>query len=217
MKKQIYKSLLFSIPIFLFISYITIVDPYEFINLVHIISADKKLKVLNRNDESGPRGNLLWKLVHYKRNPVENVLFGDSQCRAIEESQLDSLTGEDWFNFCIPGASYETIFDNFWFCAEKVKLKKVYMEVSFMNYNGFRSYNISNLGTDYMDKPYLYFARKEILFDSWINMRYAISGNQYLVINSHELAPAYEMDILANERMDLFLKVMNILIPYSPV
>ncbi len=204
MKKYIYRGILFAIPIIILYGFIVVIDPYEFINIFHVLSAEKKVRVLNRNDEAGPRGNMLWKVVHYRRNPVKNILIGDSQCRRISEEQLKELTGEAWFNFCIPGASYETMFDNFWFAARETDLQKVYFEVSFMNYNKNRSYSITRFAWDYIENPYLYFTKKEIFLDSWINFKYGITGNESLVEQSHEYEKLELMNEIAEKRMQLF-------------
>ncbi|MCB2219256.1 MAG: hypothetical protein KQI35_02590 [Bacteroidetes bacterium] len=204
MKKYLYKGFYFTIPFLILFGFILVIDPYNFVNIFHVIDSENKQMVMNRNDESGPRGNMLWKILHYKRKPVNNILIGDSQCRLISEDSLKKYTHEEWFNFCIPGASYETMFDNFWFAAKHGKLQKVVFEVSFMNFNKNRSYSLSHFARDFMKKPYLYFTKKEILYDSWANLLYALTKDERIVQNSHEFAPEEDMNVLADKRLELF-------------
>ncbi len=107
----------------------------------------------------------------------------------VNVALIEEICGEKYFNYCIPGASFETIFDMFWFAASKTKLEKVYIPVAFMNYNSKRSYNIFHFAQDYFDKPYLYFITKENFFDSFVNVVYQITKNPQIVQNSYEFAP----------------------------
>ena len=198
------KLALFSIPIWLYVFFIVIIDPYNFIGISHIIDDADKISVLNRSNNSGPRGNMLWKYNHFKKSPCSIVLIGDSQGRKIKESLIKEASGESCFNFCIPGGSFSTSFDNFWFIAENARLEKVYFIVSFMNYNANRDYSLLHFATDYFNKPYSYFTTKEILFDSWINFRYYISPDEKLTMNSYEVQPVEVLDSLSVSQYELF-------------
>ena len=204
MRKYINKALLFSIPILIYFFLIIVVDPYEFINVFHVIDAKDKFKVLNRCDESSPRGNILWKSIHFRRNPVENLIIGDSQGKRINTDTIKALTGDDYFNFCLPGASYETMFNIFWETTEITKLKRVYFQVAFANFNSYRSYDIYHFASDYNNQPYKYFTTKEIFFDTYCNLLYQFTGNEELVRKSYEYEPKEFLDSLSEQRLDLF-------------
>lgn len=204
MKRFLKKGLIFSSPILICIIFITLIDPYEFINISHIISSDIKFQVLRRSDESLPRGHMFWKTLHFKRNTVKNIIIGDSQGAGFDESYISDLTCEEYYNFCITGASYETIFDIFWFAAENTKLEHVYFQVGFMNYNANRSYNIFHFAQDYFDKPYLYFTKKEILIDSYYNFAYYITKNDNLIEKSYEHQNLGVRDSRSREILELF-------------
>ncbi len=189
------KSLFFIIPILSLVIFIIIIDPYEFVNLVHIINPKSKIEVLNRSDETSPRGNMLWKTIHYKRKPVSKLIIGDSQASGIKDSIIREGCGEDYFNFCIKGASYETMIDVFWFATEQTKLEKVFFQVGFMNYNASRSYNLFHFGKDYLEKPYIYFSTPDIFVDSYMNLLYQITGDRKLVEHPYL---SMDMDSLDN-------------------
>lgn len=200
------KGILFSIPVFIYLLIILLVDPYEFINAFHIISAEDKIKVINRNDESSPRGNIFWKSIHLKRNPVENLIIGDSQGKRIDCELIKSLTGEEYFNFCVPGSSYGTMFSIFWDAVEHTKLKKVYFQVAFMNFNNYRSYSLYHFASDYHKEPYKYFATKEIFFDALSNIYYQLSSDEEFVQGSYEYEPLESRDKLSEDRLKLFFR-----------
>ena len=204
MKKYFLRGLIFAIPLFLYILFILIVDPYNFINIFHVIPAKEKFRVIQRTDESSPRGNLLWKTIEYKRNPLPNIIVGDSQGKDINVELVDSITGEQYYNLCVPGSSFETMFNMFWFAAHYNKLNKVYFQVAFMNYNANREYDLFHFATDYFEKPYEYFTTREIFFDAIANVAWAVSRNPAILERSYEYLPPKDMENLAQKRLDMF-------------
>ncbi|MBM3437125.1 MAG: hypothetical protein FJY07_13025, partial [Bacteroidetes bacterium] len=204
MKRYLLKVTLFLSPVIVCAFLVILVDPYEFINVFHIISEKTKIEVLNRTDESSPRGNLLWKSLHYKRNPKSHIMIGDSQGKNIKSELIKELSGEDVFNYCVAGASFETLFEMFWFAAKQTQLEKVYFQFAFMNYNLDRTYNIFHFAQDYFDNPAKYFTTKEIYYDTFINLLYGLTKNPKLVANTYEFIPQSEINALAEYRLNLF-------------
>lgn len=204
MKSYILKIFLFLIPVFIYALIILVVDPYNFFGVFHVISDKDKFTVIQRTDESSPRGNILWKTVSFRRNPVANVIIGDSQGKDIDVDLIREITGETYFNFCFPGASFNTIFETFWFTTRYTKLEKVYFQVAFMNYNAEREYDLFHFAQDYFDKPYYYFTTKEIFFDALANVAWATTRDPRIVSRSYEFLPPDRMEELARFRLDLF-------------
>lgn len=204
MKKYLLKLFYFSIPFLLIFLFIFLIDPYEYINISHIIGSENKQLVMNRDDATSPRGGLFWKKLHYQRNPKKVILIGDSQGDNIKEDIVKRISGEDLYNFCVPGASYQTMFDTFWQAAEQTQLESVYFQVSFMNYNATRDYSLYSYIQKYFDKPFMYFFDKEMLIDSFYNFFYAITKNSKLVENSYEYQPEKALDKHSMEYMKLF-------------
>lgn len=203
-KKYVGRALIFSIPFLVYFLFIFIIDPHNFFNVSHIINDKDKYDLINRNDESSPRGNLLWKVLKIKRDPPKIILIGDSQGKNINPALIEELTGEKVFNFCVPGASYETMFDMFWFAASQSRLEKVYFPVAFLNYNSYRSYNLFHFATDYIDRPYLYLMSVDIFRDSWQNFLYKVTRNPEIIQDSYEYRTIDEMNQLTKERLDRF-------------
>jgi hypothetical protein len=198
------KGVLFAFPILAVVFFIIVIDPYEFIDIFHVIPPQSKIDVLNRSDATSPRGNMLWKIIHFKREPVGKLIIGDSQGSRIKESLIKEISGKDYFNFCVEGASFETMIDIFWFATEQIKLKEVFFQVGFMNYNANRSYNLFHFGKDYFDKPYIYFTSPKILKDSYVNLLYYKTKNRELVEKSYGYMSEEDLKGLSEFRLKLF-------------
>ena len=197
---------MFALPLIFYVALIAIVDPYNFLNIVKVIDDEDKFLVIQRTDESSPRGNLLWKTTQFRRNPMPKIIVGDSQGKDINVDIIKEQTGEDYFNFCFPGASFTTIFKTFWFAAEQTKLEKVYFQVAFMNYNMERDYDLWHFAGDYIKRPYEYFTTKEIFFDALANVAWVTTRNPRIVSRSYEFLPASDMENLAQSRLKLFFR-----------
>jgi hypothetical protein len=204
MKRYLTKTLIFLSPVLFCALVLVVVDPYEFIDIFHVIPAKLKREVINRNDESAPRGNLLWRSIHFKRDPLPSILIGDSQGKNIRTQLIKEVSGEDVFNYCAAGASFETLFEMFWFATRQTQLKKVYFQLAFMNYNLDRSYNIFHFAQDYFDNPLNYFTTKEIYLDAIVDIVYGITHDPKYVADSYEFASREEINALAEYRLNLF-------------
>lgn len=206
MRNYLLKTLLFAIPFIVYFLFIFIIDPHNFVNIIHVINDVDKKAIISRNDESSPRGNMLWRTLKIKRNPPKKLIIGDSQGAKIDVKLIEKVSGEKVFNYCVPGASFQTLFDMFWLAAGQTKLEKVYFCVAFMNYNAERSYNIFHFAQDYIEKPYLYFITKENFFDAIANVNYQISKDPKILQNSYEYMPLDEMNRVAQSRLNLFFE-----------
>lgn len=195
---------MFSVPFILYFLVILIVDPHCFANVFHCISMNDKAAIISRNDESTPRGNILYKTLRIKREKPKHILIGDSQGTHINMKLVEDYCGAKVFNYCVPGASFETLFRMFWVAAEEAKPAKIYFQVAFMNYNSKRSYDIFNFAQDYFDKPYLYYLTKENFVDSYVNIVYQITRDPEIVENSYLFQPVEEMNKLAESRLEMF-------------
>lgn len=204
MKNYLLKIVLFGLPVMVFPLLVLLIDPYNFVNAFHVVNDSDKYKVIQRCDESSPRGNLLWKMICYKRQPLPCIIIGDSQGKDIRTDLIADITGETYSNLCVPGASYNTMFDLFWFAAAQTDLKKAWFQVSFMNFNTQRSYNLFCAADKFMKYPYLYFTTKEIYVDAFYNVAWAVTRNPHLISKSYEFLPENKMEELSRSRLHLF-------------
>jgi hypothetical protein len=151
------RGLLFSAPFFLYVFFILVVDPFNFISQQSVIPDDVKL---HTSYELNP---CFWKMNIYRRKPSGSILLGDSRMMAISGTRLKELTGEEYFNFAYGGASLREIIDTFWFAAGQQHLKNVYVGLNLAVYN---DYNITYRTKTYesiSQNPALYFVNRTVL------------------------------------------------------
>lgn len=202
MKKFLILVSIFSIPFIFWFLFIFIIDPYNFYNYSRIIDNSTKFKVLNRSEESAPRGNLLWKTLNFKRNSYRNLLIGDSQAYEIKEEYIKEISGKTFYNFCVPGCNLETKASIFWYSVGQTKLDHVIMELSFPNWKLNNEENLFHFAQDYIDKPYLYLSNSAIFKDAIQNLYLKITGNH------KEFKSVYSFPITQTKN-ELFISVLE--------
>lgn len=154
--------------------FIVMVDPYNIFFNSNFIEDEIKMINIDRSDESMPRGTALWKLNEYSRNPISNIIIGDSRSRHIKVDIIEGLTGDEYYNFGIPGGNYNLISDVFWLADSLTKLKNVFIQVGFHNYNRFRDYNICTVVKPYAKNHYKLFFKSWFSFDSFYALLFKI-------------------------------------------
>lgn len=110
---------------------VTLVDPYNVLGMsLGLVSQHTKW-------EYGEGLNsVLWKLPQYDRNPKSNILLGDSQMEHLRAEDIAKVTGNNnYFNLAYGGGTLRESISSFWHAASLTRLKSVYFEISFMDYN----------------------------------------------------------------------------------
>ena len=177
MKKYLIQIFVFSSPILLIWLIIFLINPYNFYDFPGIIDNNSKLKIINRSYESQMRGNVLWKIFGFRRNPSKNIIIGDSQSYHMNEELINDLTGNKFYNLSIPGANIETKFSIFWFATAQTKLNNVIIQLSFPNLVINPNENLFQFAQDNMDKPYQYLFNSATIIDTYQNIKFKITKN----------------------------------------
>lgn len=168
MKSAFYRLLLFLSP-FIFISlFILLIDPYNLFNVSHIIKDEVKIKCINRTRAIAPRGNILWKIIEFKRNPSPNIILGDSRLVDISNSKVEKEIGGKVSNLAVPAGNYKTLADLFWMAANTIKLQNVIIETGFSTYNSLRNFDLYKPAMKTVQEPLTYFFGWTYLKDSFI-------------------------------------------------
>jgi hypothetical protein len=152
-----------------------LIDPYNLFNVSGIIGDNIKLKMINRSNESSPRGNILWKLIEYKHKPCSNLIIGDSHAFSINDKLVKEISGNKFYNFGIPGADTETKFNIFWFAVSQASLNHVIIQLSFLNWETNDDGNLYRFAKENIQKPYLCLFNSAVLGDSYQNIKYVIT------------------------------------------
>jgi hypothetical protein len=186
MREAITKLLLFLTPFILVAFFIFLVDPYNLFNISHLFTDDVKIKCLNRTDETTTRGNLLWKTIEFERNPVPNILIGNSRTALATDSCLEAKLGGEATNLAFPGANLRTIIDMFWMAANSTELDNVILQVDFNIYNALRNPDLYESTRQIITKRFQYFFDWNILKDALSVCYYSFSKNEGHVLRSYK-------------------------------
>ena len=135
MKKFLKKAIIYLIPFLIYFIMVVIVDPFNYFNVSHFI--DNKIK----KNTSYRLHYQLWKLIEYERDPLPNIILGDSRALYIKPREIYKFSNEKYFNFAYGGGTLSEIIDTFWYCTKKVKLKNVYIDINFNRYNAIETRN----------------------------------------------------------------------------
>lgn len=125
------KFLIFSIPFMGILALEVIIDPFNFMS----DEINKNMVDLKRNI-SLKKNYYLYSLIEYDRNPTSTIILGDSRDAAFSTLQFQELTNEKVTNLAGGGGSLKDVIEIFWCICKKHSLKKVYMGVSMLTYNG---------------------------------------------------------------------------------
>lgn len=158
-----------------------VVDPYN---------VNRQFELVLSKDKISYRANYrLYKMQAFANDPCENILLGDSRMNELDTGEIENRTGEKYFNFAYGGGTAYEIVDTFWYAADHVSLKRVYIG---MNFNLYNTMNRSNLVTEAkrtLGKPLAYYFSLYTVKISIYNLLYKFTG-----INMVSEKPPMEKD-----------------------
>jgi hypothetical protein len=135
MKKFFIKLAIFLIPFPLYLGIVMLIDPYNYLNVSHLISPETKLAT------SAKFNPQLWKLIEFKHIKADIIIFGDSRSAQVNAEHLKQTTGFNFYNFSYAGGTLIDMIETFWYAAEKQNLKEAYFGINFNLYNDFERNN----------------------------------------------------------------------------
>ncbi len=156
-KKLLRKTALFAVPLLLYGLVIVAVDPYDFFGVSRLVPDADKQEISFRLHYP------LWKLLHYRNDPLPNILLGDSRMMGIAPDSVAAATGEPWANLAYGGASLEEILRSFRFAAERAELRRVCIGVNFNLYSATNAKDRISEVEAILANPLLYFSDINVL------------------------------------------------------
>lgn len=171
MKKLLLKLFIFSAPFIVIALIIIRVDPYNYFSYNAQNTHTKKQIAYKIN-------YALWKIIEYKRNPLPNILLGDSQIGRLKSDTIFEITDEAFYNFSYGGATLPEMINTFWFATETTKLKNAYFGISFNHfnvYNGAKDRVTS--ARQITSNPLLYLVNRNVLSATLHLIKTKITGN----------------------------------------
>lgn len=176
MKKFLIRIMLFGIVFVLNASFVFTVDAYNIFFESNFIEDEYKKLNLKRSDEAMPRGNALWKINKFSKNPSPDIIIGDSRAMGFDTDIVKEVTNKEFFNFAVPGGNFKTISDFFWFASENTKLENVVIQVGFSTYNKRNDHDLYNSVISYYNNPFRMFLKDWFVFDSYNTLKYKLSN-----------------------------------------
>jgi hypothetical protein len=98
-----------------------------------------------------------WLAAQFERNPVPNVVLGDSRGATLPAQELTKQVGEPVFNFSYGGGTFPEILRTFWFAAEHIPLKRVWIVLGFHLMDGTSRMDRASTAFDLLQDPMRYY------------------------------------------------------------
>lgn len=155
------KLLLIFLPFVVAAGIVGYADPYEYFGVSTVVSSEEKYKI------AYPANYALWKLSHYKKDPLPNILLGDSRVAALTPEIAERFSNFPVSNLAYGGGTLPEVVSTFWFVAEQQKLERVYVGVNINLYNDFSYQNRVTGALSIIENPALYFINRDVWTVIW--------------------------------------------------
>jgi hypothetical protein len=129
MKDFIQNIILFLIPILTITFIVIFIDPFNLIWSNQVFRDDIKKEISLKINHP------LYKLIQFKKNPTDVIILGDSRAAHLASKNFEDKLNLKTTNLGYGGGTLLEIIETFWFASDLANLKKVYIGISFNNYN----------------------------------------------------------------------------------
>lgn len=198
LRKLLLHILLMALPFALIFTTVVVVDPYDMFRVSSAVPDSLKEKNLYHDGRTMAFSNLMWEMNAFKRDPCPNVLIGDSRLSYFPMDHLDSVAGQRYFNFGVPGGNYNSMFDTFWYADSLCELKNVYLQVSFRGMSAASDYDLFHEPELVSGEPLMYLTNRRVLEATVLNVASAVAPGR---VKYDELPPDQWQRVLAMERV----------------
>jgi len=155
-------------PLVFIVSLNFLIDPFNHNNLFDIgLKKDKVSQIANSR---------LYKLIAFERDPVPNILLGDSRLFFLDTHAIEKESGQRFFNFAYGGGTLNESTDTFWRASKQVKLRSVYIGINFNLFNKNNSMNLVPEMEALSHNPAKYYSSLYIAKISLFNLIYRFTG-----------------------------------------
>lgn len=174
--KKLFKRLfLFSIPFLSGISFITVIDPYNFLNISPVVPENIKFEVARQFNPC------FWKLNKFEQSPNPFVLIGDSRMAPFEPEIIKEISGKDYANLGYGGATVKEIIETFWIVSKQINLKEVYISVNLDKYNDYEITNRVEFYKTARENSAIYFVNRGVWESAYYNLRMLLLDEKFSV------------------------------------
>lgn len=161
MKKDIRKLItnccIFSIPIFIWVLTLLLIDPFNYFSNNKVVDEQTKLQSARKLN------SLLYNTIAFKNNPTPNVIIGDSRIKRLPIKEIKNINGDEYFILHSNAAKLNEIIDLFWLCNDFTKLENVLLGINFNLYNEYAYANRVQEVKEINSNPLLYIFNGSVL------------------------------------------------------
>jgi hypothetical protein len=157
MKKFYLKIFILFIPFILYFMFVALIDPYNKLNYFNFIDSIIKFNYSRQINYT------LWALLRFNENPCPNIILGDSRITPISADKLKSVYNGQIVNLAYGAGDIEEEINTFWYCASKIKLENVYIQVNINIYNDANLRDRVKGTINLINSPVLYFSNINVL------------------------------------------------------
>jgi hypothetical protein len=125
------RGLIFASPLLLWVLLVVVVDPFNYLNWLHVIPEQVK------KDNSASLNSLLFNMLKEVHDPCENLIIGDSRAEDLPLDYIEKITGRRYFILGANALKLNESIDLFYFAN---RIKPVKRAVFTLNFNEFNEY-----------------------------------------------------------------------------
>lgn len=167
-----FRLIFFLLPILLLLGpFIYAVDPYDLFRHRSVIPERIRSSYGHRVNE------VLWKMIEYDRNPMPNIMLGDSQMAGLPAAAVSSITGEPYANMAYAGGTLRESIDTFRYASRITRLRRVYFGLDFMAYTAKLDDRVPQ-AEEILRNPLAYFMNSDVVEASFYDVADSVFHHQ---------------------------------------
>lgn len=171
MKRLIQWLLLLALPLMALMGGVAWIDPFNYFDADSPVPIETRKANLRHSGAVMPYYTLAWKLIEYRREPVADIIIGDSRLTRFDASLVSRITGRELYNFGVPGGNTASMFKTFWYADSLAELKNVYLQTGFRNWSAAQDYDIWEGPSWATSSAIHYVTDRDVLGKAWLDAR----------------------------------------------
>ena len=156
-RRFLIKAALFGAPLIAFLAVMMVTDPFGRFGRSRVFPEAARETAASAINEQ------LWRVIQVEHGVGENVLVGGSKMGLLKADAIKRLTGRDYQNLSMGGASVTEMVNLFWIAAHKSKLRDVVFGVNIETINRYVQRDRVTAAETTAHNPLLYLSNRDVL------------------------------------------------------
>ncbi|MBK7944224.1 MAG: hypothetical protein IPJ85_02445 [Flavobacteriales bacterium] len=195
MKRLFRWLLLLAMPFALLMGGVAWIDPFNYFDAGSPVPREQRLANCRHSGAVMPYYTLAWKMVDYRREPVADIIIGDSRLTRFDAGLVSSITGRALYNFGVPGGNTPSMLKTFWYADSLTRLRTVYLQTGFRNWSAAQDYDIWEGPSWATGSAVQYLTDRDVLGKAFLDAR-----SHWGSVQAEGLAADQWEKVIANER-----------------